>query len=349
MFESRDFVGHWYFTEHGRELSAKNANAITASFIQGREYFKASDLSGTNVSPLLLYYGVLSISRGLILIKSRNKTEDALKSSHGLGTVDWGGTLAEGIRNILDVKVRAKSGAFAELIDAVGNAQWTGCWSGAYGHPRWFTVSFPKPNFITDNSILSLDDLLSRDHRLLALYSKTTKRVAKVHLGEVIERETGVGISLYASFENDNAVRTKFGQPDYRVISRREFGDRLQIYNTHFFIITDNIMTLRSTLPSTHFIGGNECFIVENMLNGDRISELLRTYLLAYILGMLVRYHPSIWMSLIRNEKGDAALPCIRAASRVIYFDFPRLAVEALNHYAFPGQPTIPLAGFPVP
>src|ERR1051325_11092974 len=39
--------------------------------------------------------------------------------------------------------------------------------------------------------------------------------------------------------------------------------------------------------------------------SGARYSQLGITYMVAYILGMLVRYYPTHWMALIQSEKGD--------------------------------------------
>jgi hypothetical protein len=72
-------------------------------------------------------------------------------------------------------------------------------------------------------------------------------------------------------------------------------------------------------------------FIVEDLAHRDRLSELVRSFLLGHILGMLVRYYPSRWISLLRNEKGDAALPCQKAIASAVAADFPRLVVEALS------------------
>lgn len=44
---------------------------------------------------------------------------------------------------------------------------------------------------------------------------------------------------------------------------------------------------------------------------------------------MIVRYHPSRWVALMRNKKGDAAQPCLKAAARTLASDFPRQVVEA--------------------
>ncbi len=105
MFESRDYVGLWYRERHGRQLNARNANAVTTCFIQGRQYFEAAASAATSVRPLLLYYGVLSMARGLILLRDTTKKEESLKPSHGLEAVDWNGTLAGGLDKILDVQV----------------------------------------------------------------------------------------------------------------------------------------------------------------------------------------------------------------------------------------------------
>ncbi|WP_137897143.1 YaaC family protein [Sphingomonas sp. 2SG] len=61
-FESRDYVDSWFKGRHGRHLNARAAYAITACFIQGREYFDAAATAATSVRPLLLYYGVLEIN-----------------------------------------------------------------------------------------------------------------------------------------------------------------------------------------------------------------------------------------------------------------------------------------------
>ena len=128
-FESRDHVEAWFYSRHGRQLNARGAQSINTCFIQGREYFDAAAASATSVRPLLLYYGVLSMCRGLIMLRNPAKKEESLRQSHGLETVDWAGTLSGGIDKILDVRIRATNGTFGELVEAVGNVQWTTWWS----------------------------------------------------------------------------------------------------------------------------------------------------------------------------------------------------------------------------
>ena len=64
QFESYDLARSWYQQTHQREMNAAKTRQINAFFIQGREYFKSASSADMSVKPLLLYYGVLSLSRG---------------------------------------------------------------------------------------------------------------------------------------------------------------------------------------------------------------------------------------------------------------------------------------------
>ena len=66
-FESHDFVANWYRKAHGRDANAAKVRQINACFAHGREYFRNAGRSEMSVKPLLLYYGVLSCCRGVIL------------------------------------------------------------------------------------------------------------------------------------------------------------------------------------------------------------------------------------------------------------------------------------------
>lgn len=299
-FESRDYVEAWFHGRHGRQLNARGAQSINTCFIQGREYFDAAVGAASSVRPLLLYYGVLSMCRGLIMLRNPAKKEESLRQSHGLETVDWSGTLSKGIDKILDVRIRATNGTFGELVEAVGNVQLTTWWSSPGMREGSYYAAFPRPAFADGAYELTLDDLISRDHRLLSLYPQTIKRPAKVHIGELVATEgRGVDVTLYGVASNDDDIRTRFGQPAKRVIDPTAQGRRLPIPGTHFLVGGSDPSELKSELPLVQFVGNDGMFIVEAFPGGDRLSELLRSFLLSYMLGMLVRYHPSRWVALL--------------------------------------------------
>jgi len=65
LYESRDLLSRFYQKRHGRELSAEKAYEIIAHLAQGRGFFTSAGQSSELVRPLLLYYGVYALSRGL--------------------------------------------------------------------------------------------------------------------------------------------------------------------------------------------------------------------------------------------------------------------------------------------
>jgi hypothetical protein len=58
--------------------------------------------------------------------------------------------------------------------------------------------------------------------------------------------------------------------------------------------------------------------MIEPLPTGFALSPLLTLFGLSYFLGMLVRYHPSIWRTMLNREKGDFLYPLFRLTSTVI-------------------------------
>ena len=93
-YESFELIKRDYEARHGRAPNTRHAREIAAPFTHARSYFRAAQAAEPTVRPLLLYYGVVSLSRGLVLILSRGLREAALAPSHGLTVKDWGGELS---------------------------------------------------------------------------------------------------------------------------------------------------------------------------------------------------------------------------------------------------------------
>jgi len=69
LYESDDLVRRFYQERHNTKLSPAKARAIVAHFAQGRQYFFSARQADELIRPLLVYYGVLSLTRGLVLFK----------------------------------------------------------------------------------------------------------------------------------------------------------------------------------------------------------------------------------------------------------------------------------------
>ncbi len=136
-FESRDLITRFFNKRHGLKPNAGKVREISAAFIQGRQYFTSATSADIAVKPLLLYYGVLSLSRALVLALSPNLRETSLKPSHGLEVRNWQPALAN--KDIAGLEICAQTGTFSELLAAVGN---TSYYRFNSSHVRW-GVTFP--------------------------------------------------------------------------------------------------------------------------------------------------------------------------------------------------------------
>ena len=331
-FESHDFVARWYRKAHGGNASAAKVKQINACFAHGREYFRNAARSDMEVKPLLLYYGVLSCCRGVILANNPDKKEESLKPRHGLETVDWQHTLSGGIKNVLELRIRATDGTFGELVDVCWHLKTMHVFIGPTNEMGSTGQPLGDVRFATDRSCMSLDDLLSRLLQTGMAYPDLTGRSAKMFGGariashppglhvafpmigipdELSGLEDGANILIGSS----NQVTPGFGQRD-------DAGDTLM------FVRRDGEAHLRS-LPASHYGGEGQFMVVTlDFPNGDKLTEFIKLYLVSYVLGMLARYHPSIWTALLRNESGDFAQPLLVDAVEAIENDF----AQQLSH-----------------
>ena len=118
-YESKDLIERYIEKNHNRKASKRQITEISSNFIQGREFFRNSEKANFSVKPLLLYYGVNSISRGLILLLNPHLSESSLKPSHALDTINWRDYISN--NNIINLPVEIKKGAFYELIKETKN------------------------------------------------------------------------------------------------------------------------------------------------------------------------------------------------------------------------------------
>lgn len=198
------------------------------------------------------------------------------------------------------------------------------------------------------NIRVSLDDLLSRDHRMGAMYTKVSGRPSLARKagviidGQVRQSEstslfsrsawvpTKANITLSNKYASTDEVRSAFHLPIETRINenrRRRLGDPPSVI--HSFSV-DRDEEVFSRLPMVER-EGEQTFLSENFQNGDRFSLLHRTYLTGFIFGMLVRYYPATWTALLGNGKGAGVQPLLRAAIDCTEAEFPWLLWEQLQ------------------
>lgn len=88
-FESKDLLQTFFKERHGSEVNDWKVQEVSSNIIQAREYFGSASKASITVKPLLLYYGVMSLSRALVLTLEPKLRETTLKASHGLVVSNW--------------------------------------------------------------------------------------------------------------------------------------------------------------------------------------------------------------------------------------------------------------------
>ena len=325
-FESHDLVKAWYKETHGREPNSAKISQVNASFSQGREYFRNAILADLSVKPLLLYYGVLSLSRGAILLNDDSKKEESLKPNHGLEVVNWQETLKDGIKNVLELRVRATNGTFRELVDSCRNRHIEHCFYAPGKTKVVVDHDLGNIGFATDASLLTLGDLLSRLMQTTFDYQGITGTPSKWFPVIVTAYSTETHFALMSphvisdlkGLVDEKSVLiqpTPQGWPNVLIDTLPQFS---------LVFLHDAGKTYQKKFPVFHHRDGHPSMTgILDFPNQDKLSEFFKLYVTSYILGMLARYYPSKWMELLRNSPGDFARPLLLKAIEAIEADFP--------------------------
>ena len=69
----------------------------------------------------------------------------------------------------------------------------------------------------------------------------------------------------------------------------------------------------------------------EPFQQGECYSQLCITYMVSYVLGMLVRYCPTYWISLTQGDKGDSWWPTVNRAQQFVEESYPELVIELID------------------
>lgn len=228
-----------------------------------------------------------------------------------------------------------------------------------------FTVDIPETNFLKkENHLITLDDLLSRNSTLFIIYSSTLhsrqNRSLKYLPVDLNIKKNPYNKDLFLNlffspqlcnieFLKEN-IKKSFGKLNPQSIM---YDSKSEIYYIFILLgdkdletlITDNSFeNILLPFPAIQALNTNHYpmernehtqeyiqFATLNFNDGDSFSLLHITYMTAYLLGMIARYHPYRWSSLLRGEKGNPEQPVILQAIQNIERDFPVLINSALE------------------
>lgn len=331
LFESSDLVRRLYRQRHNRDLSAAKAREITSALAQGRQYFAELRSVGELARPLVLFYGVMALSRAAILFFRPTAREATLSEGHGLSAINWTQTLSPGIRHVPDVQLRVSAGTFTELADATRTTDRTVVYTIPI--PKTVVVRAVAPNPMRVGWSMTLRELLGRIPELHNVYEEVFEDYAYC-------RRVFVLVLLGPGpFQTTiDVLATRRGLPPEERI-RQDLGltptENLTQKPVHYFLgpvenwsvqqPRQSAQDVLNRLPFLMNDSQGSAFVVPSIPRGSRMSKMLLLYATSFALGMLSRYYPARWVSLLAGGPGDFSFPLLAEASRVIEDVFPQV------------------------
>jgi hypothetical protein len=334
LYESRDLLSRFFRERHGRQLEEKKACEIIAHLTQGRGFFESAQKSSELVRPLLLYYGVQALSRGLILFLEPRLREFALSPSHGVATKAWQGILSqEGIDGLPNLLLNiTTSGTFRMLSEVTRNVDRCLVHEVFVSHsPRYLLSRTGTATITIEPPItISIKMVLERLVDLGTIFATTFESPPQCFqvLLRIRSEDTGTDICVLDTeleMPDVGHIFPTLGQPTSKLLDG--------INGTFYCINHASKSELLAKLPPIKSDMEGKTYIVRPLPNDLDLSTLALLYLIAYSMGMLARYFPSKWQSLLNSSKGDFAFPLMKAATRVVEERFPQLVLQELEQH----------------
>ncbi|GEP93711.1 YaaC-like Protein [Chitinophaga terrae (ex Kim and Jung 2007)] len=318
-FETRDLVERFIKNKHNRDSTARQVLEITSNFIQAREYFKNSQRAEITVKPLLQYYGVASLARGLILSCSPKISESSMKPSHGLDTLNWREALVK--KDFGSLTVTIKQGTFYELLTSTGNKTYLKHNSSGV---NW-SLDFPLPKIGTQITLIDLVQTISDFSDEFETW--TQRKLHFLTIQSLKHSSQGEGYEFVVNKPIDSSTIAEIlSEEIYGPYSITENGGKTTISTK-----TNHIPQFSQRFTDPFNIGIGDISLTRPINNNLYLNVLSQYYLLSFFLGMLSRYFPSTWISLGRTEKGDSVYPLFIKIIDAIDKYFPLLIVEYLG------------------
>ena len=316
-FETRDITSRSYQNRHALELSASKAREISSNFVQAREYFRSASEANFTVRPLLQYYGVASLSRGLTLFLEPKKSEASLKQSHGLITCDWEKGLSNGLTGIANLRTRLTRGIFHDLLTATNNKFY-------FRHNYSDVNTFIGANIPSLGSEFVVDEVAARIPDVSGQYYAWTGRRVPFLVLKALSLDQANHLATYT-------LATKDENNVDKVFPIGSFPSRSVTQDSTNLLVECSLTEDSFFAQKVGAFNIGEIVLYRPPISHLYFSPLAACFILSFSLGMLCRYFPTTWINMGRGEKGDAFYPLATRLLDWIQDTFPAMVVDVLR------------------
>lgn len=309
------------------------SNQISSLMVQSEKYYEAARSAPLEIKPLILYYGMVGLSKCLILSGDNQYTLSALApdnrahSTHGL---------TFGTPNPTDRAIRDGRKISNEFCYVTTNANRV----GLYNLLRQCYSNTIIPN----NTRFVIQDLLSLIPELYKEYLAYFKQKprswgANAHFGINNINDTIHLIVFEDWYYHTQRIN---GRERYPNSILRSFPELNSLYTGE--VNSDDKFRLNNNAVSIDdYIYVSQLMTLESFalkrLNGNSMSDIDVHFILLYIFSNLVRYRQDKWSRLIRRLDNDEMF-LIESFIEISSVKFPYLILRELDNvdYVFTGQ-----------
>jgi len=315
----------------GREVKAQQAYEISCCLQQARAYYDAAQNAMDIVKPLFIFYGANSLAKAVILSKVVPSLLTNLTERHGLST-NWSDSTSI---DSITIGVNPR-GTFADLLNT--------CASSRFLLPEKKYVGVLKTTNASEleGHGFGLKSLASHIPELFDLFRLTYEEGHGVFPAEteckVWGRAEGRWAHVCFTVRGDT---TAIDKTDLSALTearggrydKRENGQPSESFG--FTLQAPEIRDQFIELPIQLFNLADGSPYLVMPYDGDKfLPEIAWHYMLMYLLGMLVRYRPELWMSVLNKRVtrcGDRPLGLIDRFIRICSVKFPLLALNEIT------------------
>lgn len=315
-YESYDLVKSRYLIRHSREPNNALIKEICSYFILAREFFRDAGYANNSTKPLLLYYGVLNLTRGvtLFLTPNVNGSQINLKHQHGLSKI-------QNVEDLINLSVTVDvQGTLPAFIEVTKNKNLL------RANSTRINLSFNQ-DYKKNKYEITLRQIVARFFELKEPYLRW--QPGSSHCCRILQ----YSVNDTNQTLNFNISKNQYGGAISLEYMRKYFPNAKisEDKNIIYVEATNNFACLPILWDIKETLDIGDLILIEPFANEFNPTKPVATYILSYILGMLVRYYPSAWLSLVRNEKGDAAMPTLLKSVSFIENNYPQMIVNYLD------------------
>jgi hypothetical protein len=303
------------FPAPSRPSAAAKAQAVAYCITQAYEYYQAAEAVTINTSPLLYFYGMLSLAKALIVANSPDKLLDDIKY-HGLTFDKTVGRTPE-IDNQVAI---VKGGVFDELT--------------------YLTSGFRYPH----KAAIRLRDVLSISPEIADMYERYYGQPSRLfyHASQVISFKNPYRIELSVSLNDPQEAYNRIPElaTDFTVVGRSPAHPYINFRSTNLQNDPDYMAIYRPVVGGQYIVGGLP-FIHAGTSGRRYLSPAVSDYIAMFLLGDCVRYQQDLWGSVVEG-KNTGILGLITLLIGISKRRFPNMILDKLFgepcEYGSPGR-----------